>query len=73
MFRTLSPDHMGYGEKAVDQVRPLRRCPYFSKPGGSGPQQACVLACPMGALSVVTKTPDQTDDTGYDVNLRKKA
>jgi protein NrfC len=47
--------------------------PYFSKPGGSGPQQACVLACPMGALSVVTQTPDQTDDTGYDVNLRKKA
>jgi hypothetical protein len=47
--------------------------PYFNKPGGTGPQQAWVLACPKGALSVVTVTPNQTDDIGYDVNLRKKA
>jgi len=45
--------------------------PYFNKPDASKPQQACVLVCPMGAIAVVTKTPDQTDDGGYDVNLRK--
>ncbi len=45
--------------------------PYLNKPDSSKPQQACVLVCPMGAISVVTKAPDQTDDRGYDVNLRK--
>lgn len=44
---------------------------YFNKPDSSKPQQACVLACPMGALAVVKQVPDQTDDRGYDVNLRK--
>ena len=47
--------------------------PYFTKPGGIGPQQACILNCPMSAISVVTVTPDQTDDSGYDINLRKSA
>lgn len=45
--------------------------PYFNKPDSSKPQQACVLACPMNAISVVNQVPDQTDDRGYDVNLRK--
>ena len=45
----------------------------YYKPDASKPQQACVAVCPMGAIAVVKQVPDQTDDRGYDVNLRKKA
>jgi protein NrfC len=45
--------------------------PYLGQEGGPGGKQACVMACPMGALAVVTQVPNQTDDTGYRVNLRK--
>lgn len=44
--------------------------PYYKAAAGK-PQQACVAVCPMNALSVVKAIPDQTDDRGYDVNLRK--
>lgn len=47
--------------------------PYLGQPGGPGGKQACVLACPMGALAVVTDVPSQRDDTGYRVNMRKDA
>lgn len=45
--------------------------PYLGQQGGPDGKQACVLACPMDALSVVKVVPDQTDDLGYRVNLRK--
>ncbi len=43
--------------------------PYFSKKGGPSGSQACVTACPMGALKLVAELPSQTDIGGYDVNL----
>ncbi len=43
--------------------------PYFSKKGGPAGSQACVIACPMGALKLVAELPSQTDISGYDVNL----
>jgi protein NrfC len=43
--------------------------PYFSKPGGTSGQQACVVTCPMGALKVVHELPAQIDIAGYDVDL----
>jgi protein NrfC len=43
--------------------------PYFSKKGGPSGSQACVTACPMGALKLVSLLPSQTDIGGYDVNL----
>lgn len=45
--------------------------PYWKHTGGPHGQQACVVACPMGALKVVNTVPDQTDSWGYDVNLRQ--
>lgn len=43
--------------------------PYFSKQGGPAANQACVGACPMGALKLVRELPPQTDIAGYDINL----
>lgn len=43
--------------------------PYFSKNGGAGGSQACVVTCPMKALRVVAELPSQTDIGGYDVDL----
>ena len=45
--------------------------PYWKEKGGPKGKQACVEACPMGALKFVAKTPEQVDSIGYDVNLRK--
>jgi len=44
--------------------------PYWKKPGGIQGMQACVESCPMKALKLVTKTPNQKETEGYDVNLR---
>lgn len=46
--------------------------PYWNEKGGPGGKQACVEACPMKALKLVTETPDQTETDGYDVNLRNQ-
>jgi protein NrfC len=43
--------------------------PYFNKKGGPGASQACVLACPVGAIKMVAELPSQADISGYDVNL----
>jgi protein NrfC len=43
---------------------------YLGDKGGPDGKQACVMSCPMGALAVVTAVPNQTDDSGYVVNLR---
>jgi len=47
--------------------------PYLGKTGGVEGTQACVSVCPMGALAIVKTTPDQTDENGYDMNMRGKA
>ena len=40
--------------------------------GGPHGKQACVEACPMRALAVVHKVPNQRGDEGYSVNLRNE-
>jgi protein NrfC len=70
------PAHRAIWDVAQKKATKCDLCtnaPYFTKPEASKPQQACVAVCPMGALAVVKQAPDQTDDRGYDVNLRKKA
>ena len=42
---------------------------YFNKKGGPSGSQACVAACPMGALKLVNELPAQRDTSGYDINL----
>jgi len=44
--------------------------PYWNEKGGPTGKQACVESCPMKAIKLVTKTPDQTETDGYVVNLR---
>jgi protein NrfC len=44
--------------------------PYWNETGGPSGKQACVEACPMKALKLVTTMPDQTETDGYDVNMR---
>ncbi len=40
--------------------------------GGVMGKQACVEACPMRAIALVTKAPDQRGEEGYYVNLRNE-
>ncbi len=44
--------------------------PYWNEKGGPNGKQACVESCPMKAIKLVTKTPNQKETEGYDVNLR---
>ncbi|MEJ2111082.1 MAG: 4Fe-4S dicluster domain-containing protein [Acidobacteriota bacterium] len=44
--------------------------PYWKEPGGVHGIQACVESCPMKALKLATKTPNQKETEGYDINLR---
>jgi protein NrfC len=44
--------------------------PYWKERGGVEGHQACVESCPMKAIKLVTKTPNQKETEGYDVNLR---
>jgi len=44
--------------------------PYWKVQGGIDGKQACVESCPMKAIKLVTKTPEQKETEGYDVNLR---
>lgn len=46
--------------------------PFWNEMGGPGGKQACVEACPVGALKFTKQTPSQKGDAGYDVNLRGK-
>jgi protein NrfC len=46
--------------------------PYWDEQGGPAGKQACVEVCPMRALAVTTKVPNQKGDEGYWVNLRNK-
>jgi protein NrfC len=44
--------------------------PYWKEQGGIAGKQACVESCPMKAIKFETKTPNQKETEGYDVNLR---
>jgi len=44
--------------------------PYWSEEGGVNGKQACVEVCPTRCLKLVKQVPSQSDDEGYDVNLR---
>lgn len=44
--------------------------PHWKEQGGVAGKQACVESCPMKAIKFVTKTPNQEETEGYDVNLR---
>ena len=44
--------------------------PFWKEQGGIEGKQACVESCPMKAIKLVTKTPEQKETEGYDVNLR---
>jgi protein NrfC len=47
--------------------------PYLDEKGGPGGTQACVKVCPVNAISLTTKMPDQGSDESYNVNLRGRA
>lgn len=44
--------------------------PHWNQDGGPGGKQACVQACPVGAISFTDEIPAQQGDAGYNVNLR---
>jgi protein NrfC len=44
--------------------------PHWDERGGPGGKQACVEACPMGAIAFTHKVPTQIGDAGYKVKLR---
>lgn len=48
------------------------RAPYRLEEGGPHGKQACVEVCPMRAIAVVHKVPNQRGDDGYTVNLRNE-
>jgi protein NrfC len=58
-------DHSGKCDLCVNT-------PYWTHNGGPRGTQACVLACPMGALAIVHEVPDQTETAAYEVNLRNR-
>ncbi len=44
--------------------------PHWKEPGGVNGKQACVESCPMKAIKLALKTPEQKETEGYDINLR---
>jgi protein NrfC len=44
--------------------------PYLEEKGGPGGTQACIRVCPVNAIALTTKMPDQGSDESYNVNLR---
>jgi protein NrfC len=44
--------------------------PYLDEKGGPGGVQACVRACPVGAIAFTRNMPDQSSPDSYEVNLR---
>ena len=68
------PAHRSIWNQVTNKAMKCDLCidaPYWKEKGGPEGKQACVAACPMEALKVVTTIPEQTDSLGYDVNLRK--
>ena len=46
--------------------------PHWNEEGGPDGKQACVEVCPMRAITLITKVPNQRGDEGYCVNLRNE-
>jgi protein NrfC len=44
--------------------------PFWDKRGGPKGKQACVEVCPLNAIQLTKKIPEQKGDAGYKVNLR---
>ena len=44
--------------------------PFLDQKGGPGDVQACVRACPVGAIVFTRTMPDQSSPDSYEVNLR---
>jgi protein NrfC len=44
---------------------------YWGEKGGPGGKQACVEICPQKAIKFTRAMPAQTDDAGYELNLRE--
>ena len=44
--------------------------PFLDEKGGPGGVQACVRACPVGAIAFTRTMPDQSSADSYEVNLR---
>ena len=44
--------------------------PHWEERGGPDGKQACVQACPLGAIHFANEIPAQEGDEGYQVNLR---
>lgn len=57
-------------EKRVVKCDLCASAPYWSEGGGPEGKQACIEACPMGALAFSDRLPAQEGDAGYWVNLR---
>lgn len=45
---------------------------YLKEKGGAGGTQACAQVCPVSAIDVIAKMPDQKSHTSYEANLRGK-
>ncbi len=45
---------------------------YRLEEGGPHGKQACVEVCPMRAIALIHKAPNQRGDDGYNVNLRNE-
>ncbi|MDY0339660.1 MAG: 4Fe-4S dicluster domain-containing protein [Coriobacteriia bacterium] len=58
-----------FEEKHAQKCDLCLNTPFMDAEGGPGGQQACVAACPTGAISFVSEIPVQSD-AGYEVNLR---
>jgi protein NrfC len=43
--------------------------PFWGEQGGVGGKQACAEVCPFGAITFTQKTPVQSGDIGYKVEL----
>jgi len=44
--------------------------PHWEAPAGEARRLACMEACPVDAIALLTQIPTQQGDAGYDVNLR---
>jgi len=44
--------------------------PFWDEQGGSDGKQACVEACPLGAVRFSTEIPTNPENGGYEVNFR---
>lgn len=46
--------------------------PYWDEKGGPDGKQICVEICPQQAIKFTMAVPEQTGDSGYDVDLRER-